>query len=164
MSKHVKVSVVLIAGMCLPVLARRSNSRAGRGYREAADFVMAQLALEPGHVVADIGTGDGWWTKLIADRVGTDGSVQVGEVVQAKVDAMTKKYADTPQIKAYRCPIAGTGQPENSCDLVYISKSYHHLERQNTGSSSGILDGFVGFICFGELVVCEFHKLVWQPL
>ena len=128
MSKHAKISVVLIAAMCLPVLAQRSNSRAGRGYREGADFVMAQLALEPGQVIADIGAGDGWWTKKIADRVGAGGTVHAGEVVQGKVDAMTKKYADTPQMKAYRCPMDGTGLPANSCDLVFISKTYHHLE------------------------------------
>ena len=128
MLKQFRVSVVLIAALCLPVLAQRSNSRAGRGYREGADFVMAQLQLEPGQVIADIGAGDGWWTKQIADRVGATGVVHAGEVVQGKVDAITRKYADTPQIKAYRCPMDGTGQPENSCDLVFISKTYHHLE------------------------------------
>jgi ubiquinone/menaquinone biosynthesis C-methylase UbiE len=127
MSKHTKVSVVLIAVLCLPVLAQRSNSRAGRGYREAADFVMAQLELEPGQVIADIGAGDGWWTKRIADRVGAGGIVHAGEVVQNKVNAMTKKYVATPQLKAYRCPMDGTGLPEDSCDLVFISKTYHHL-------------------------------------
>jgi arsenite methyltransferase len=127
MSKHVKVSVVLMAALCYPVLAQRSNPRAGRGYRQAADFVMAQLKLEPGQVIADIGAGDGWWTKLMADRVGTSGKVHAGEVVQTKVDAMTKKYVATPQLKAYRCPMDGTGLPDNSCDLVFISKTYHHL-------------------------------------
>ncbi len=128
MLKHVKVSVVLIAALCLPVLAQRSNSRAGHGYREAANFVMAQLALEPGQIVADIGAGDGWWTKLLADGVGASGKVHAGEVVQNKVNAITKKYVDTRQIKAYRCPMDGTGLPDDSCDLVYISKTYHHLE------------------------------------
>jgi ubiquinone/menaquinone biosynthesis C-methylase UbiE len=128
MLKHVKVSVVLIAALCLPVLAQRSNLRAGRGYREAADFVMAQLKLEPGQVIADIGAGDGWWTKQMADRVGTGGMVHAGEVVQDKVDAITKKYLNTPQIKAYRCPMDSTGLPDNSCDLVFLSKTYHHLE------------------------------------
>jgi len=127
MFKHAKVSVVLIAALCLPVLAQRSNPRAGRGYREAADFVMAQLQLEPGQVIADIGAGDGWWTKQLAVRVGSGGVVHAGEVVQNKVDAIQKKYADTPQIKAYRCPMDGTGQPDDSCDLVFISKTYHHL-------------------------------------
>lgn len=128
MLKHAKVSVVLIVALCLPVMAQRQNSRAGRGYREAVDFVMAQLHLEPGQVIADIGAGDGWWTKQLAVRVGSGGVVHAGEVVQNKVDAISKKYADTPQIKAYRCPMDGTGQPENSCDLVFISKTYHHLE------------------------------------
>lgn len=128
MLKHCKVGVVFFAVLCLPALAQRSNSRAGRGYREAANFVMAQLAIEPGQVVADIGAGDGWWTKHLADRVGAGGKVHAGEVVQDKVDAMTKKFMDTPQIKAYRCPMDSTGLPDHSCDLVYISKTYHHLE------------------------------------
>lgn len=128
MLKYVKISVVLIAALCLPVSAQRTNSRAGRGYREAADFVMAQLDMKPGQVIVDIGAGDGWWTKRLADHVGTDGVVHAGEVVQDKVDAIARKYAGTRQIKAYRCPMDGTGQPEDSCDLVFISKTYHHLE------------------------------------
>ena len=128
MSKHVKVSLLLVASLSLPVLAQRANSRAGRGYREAAPFVMKQLALQEGQVVVDIGAGDGWWANQMAQQVGATGVVHTGEVVQDKVDAITEKYANTPQIKAYRCPMDGSGQPDNSCDLVYISKTYHHLE------------------------------------
>jgi ubiquinone/menaquinone biosynthesis C-methylase UbiE len=168
MLKHVKVSVVLIAAVCLPVVAQRANPRAGRGYREGVDFVMAQLALESGQVVADIGAGDGWWTKEMADRVGTGGTVHAGEVVQTKVDAITKKYADTRQIKAYRCPMDGTGLPANSCDMIFISKTYHHLE------------GHVAYLrrltqvtkASGRLAVVELHmglasgrgkEHAWQP-
>ena len=128
MLKHVKVSVVMVSILCLPVLAQRSNSRAGRGYREGADFVMKQLALQEGQVVVDIGAGDGWWANQMAQQVGATGVVHAGEVVQDKVDAIKRKYTNTPQIKAYRCPLDGSGQPENSCDLVFISKTYHHLE------------------------------------
>ncbi len=128
MLKQVKVSVLLISVLCLPVLAQRANSRAGRGYREGADFVMKQLALQEGQVVVDIGAGDGWWANRMAQHVADSGVVHAGEIDQKKVDAITKAYSDTPQIKAYRCPMDGSGQPENSCDLVYISKTYHHLE------------------------------------
>ena len=128
MSKHVKISIVLVVALSLTVQAQRSNPRAGRGYREAVDFVMAQLEIEPGQVIADIGAGDGWWTKHMADRVGDSGVVHAGEVVQNKVDAITRRYAKTPQIKAYQCPMDGTGMADNACDLVFISKTYHHLE------------------------------------
>jgi ubiquinone/menaquinone biosynthesis C-methylase UbiE len=128
MSNYVKVSMLLISVLCLPVLAQRANSRAGRGYREGASFVMKHLALQEGQVVVDIGAGDGWWANRMAQEVGATGVVHAGEVVQSKVDTITKKYANTPQIKAYRCPMDGSGQPDNTCDLVYISKTYHHLE------------------------------------
>jgi predicted methyltransferase len=104
------------------------NSRGGYGYRQAADRVMELLELKDGSVVVDIGAGDGWWSRRMADQVGRDGVVHAGEVVQKKVDDMRRKYAEVSQLQPYRCPTDGTGMAADSCDLVFLSKTYHHLE------------------------------------
>ena len=41
---------------------------------------------------------------------------------------MKEKFATSPQIQPYLCPTDGTGLPEDSCDLAFLSQTYHHLD------------------------------------
>ncbi|HUT47628.1 MAG TPA: methyltransferase domain-containing protein [Sedimentisphaerales bacterium] len=100
-------------------------------YRDKSDYVLKELDLKSGDVVVDIGAGDGWWGRQMARSVGAEGVIHASEVEQRKVDDMKEKLADVPQIKPYLSPLDGTALPENSCDLAFLSKTYHHL---NEGS------------------------------
>ena len=106
-----------------------STKGGGYPYREKAEYVLKELDLKPGDVVADIGAGDGWWTEKMAKAVGQEGVIHAGEVVQDKVDKMKEKFSEVPQVKPYLCPKDGTGLEENCCDLVFLSKTYHHLNK-----------------------------------
>ena len=99
----------------------------GYPYRDKADYVLGELDLQPGDVVVDIGAGDGWWAERMAEFVGPKGVVHAGEVDQKKVGKIKERLADLPQVKPYLCPTDGTGLPEDSCDLAFLSKTYHHL-------------------------------------
>ena len=101
----------------------------GYPYRKKSDYVLGELDLKPGDVVVDIGAGDGWWTEHMATKVGPEGTVHASEVAQGKVDQMKKRFARTSQVKPYLSPADGTGLPENSCDLAFLSKTYHHLAK-----------------------------------
>jgi predicted methyltransferase len=103
----------------------------GYPYREKSDYVLGELDLKPGDVVVDIGAGDGWWSEKMAPAVGPTGAVHAAEVGQDKVDKMKKSFADTPQIKPYLIPLDGTALEENSCDLAFFSKAYHHLNKDS---------------------------------
>lgn len=105
------------------------KTKGGYPYREKSDYVLWELDLKLGDVVADVGAGDGWWAEKMAPVVGEQGVIHAGEVAQDKVDKMKKKFADVPQVRPYLCPLDGTGLPEDSCDLVFFSKSYHHLDK-----------------------------------
>ncbi len=101
----------------------------GYPYREKSDYVLKELDLKPGDVVVDIGAGDGWWAREMAKAVGEKGVIHAAEVTQDKVDKMKESCAELPQIKPYLCPTDGTGLEEDSCDLAFLSKSYHHLNK-----------------------------------
>ncbi len=114
------------------ILDAAQHALAGSGrnqYRERSEYVLKELDLKGGDVVVDIGAGDGWWARQMARFVGTEGVIHAGEIEQKKVDDMKKKCADSPQIKPYHIPLDSTALPENSCDLVFLSKTYHHFNK-----------------------------------
>ena len=88
---------------------------------------MKELDLKSGDVVVDIGAGDGFWARQMAKSIGTEGIIHASEVEQEKVDDMKEKLAEVPQVKPYLSPLDGTALPENSCDLAFLSKTYHHF-------------------------------------
>ena len=96
-------------------------------YRAKSAYVLSELDLKPGDVVVDIGAGDGWWSEQMAQAVGATGVVHAADVARGSVDGMKARFQELPQIKPYLCPTDGTGLPENSCDLAFLSKTYHHL-------------------------------------
>ena len=133
MSNKIRICILptLITTFILPVIAQSANQReGGYGYRESADIVIERLQLKPDSVIVDIGAGDGWWSARIAAQLGTNGTVHAAEIEQKKVDTMKAKWADTPQIKPYLCPMDGTGLKTDTCDIAFISKTYHHFEKE----------------------------------
>ncbi|MHC4691665.1 MAG: class I SAM-dependent methyltransferase [Planctomycetota bacterium] len=141
MLKRFRVGSVIVAivFLCLPVVGQQKEQSGGRsrgsiggkGYREAAGYVVKRLGLRRNSVVVDIGAGDGWWSSKIAEKLGPKGVIHAGEIDQKKVDTIREKWESVPQIKPYLCPKDGTGLEENSCDLAFISKTYHHFGKDN---------------------------------
>jgi len=105
------------------------KGKGGYPYRTKSDYVLKELDLKAGDVVVDIGAGDGWWSERMAKCVGADGVIHASEVEQKKVDKMKEKFADLPQVKPYLSPFDGTALPDNSCDLAFLSKTYHHFNK-----------------------------------
>jgi ubiquinone/menaquinone biosynthesis C-methylase UbiE len=130
----IPATVYADSGESTRVADAKQHTYSGSGgypYRDKSDYVLKELDLKNGDVVVDIGAGDGWWGRQMAKSVGAEGIIHASEVEQKKVDDMKKKLADVPQIKPYLSPLDGTALPENSCDLAFLSKTYHHL---NEGS------------------------------
>jgi len=98
-------------------------------YRAKSDYILKEINLRPGEAALDVGAGDGFWTEKMAKSVGPGGTVHAAEVNKKMVDKLKTKYASTPQIKPYLCKTDSTGLPADSCDVAFLSQSYHHLPK-----------------------------------
>lgn len=103
------------------------DTRSGYPYRETADYVLKEIDARPGDTVLDLGAGDGFWSDHFGQAVGEKGTVHAAEVSDKLLEKLKDRFADTPQVKPYKCPLDGTGLEEDTCDAIFLSKVYHHL-------------------------------------
>ena len=120
------------------------------------DQVVAALALRPGHVVADLGAGPGYFSLRLARNVGKRGRVFAVDVEPAILAVLRERLAAqkleriTPVLGLPGDPLL----PKASCDRVLSVNAYHHypdrpsaLRRMARLLRRG-----------GRLAVIDFHK------
>jgi ubiquinone/menaquinone biosynthesis C-methylase UbiE len=96
-------------------------------YRHA---IVAALGLEPGMEAADVGSGTGFITLLMAREVGPDGKVYAGDIAQKSLDFIAERAAEKGIANLET--VLGTHRSTNlkpaSVDLLLVSDTYHHFE------------------------------------
>lgn len=92
--------------------------------------IMEFLDLVEGNVVADIGTGTGFFALYFSDWVGKTGLVYAEDIQQEMVDYTAEKIADEgiENIKVVLGEPDDPGLPEDSLDLAMMANVYHEVE------------------------------------
>jgi cyclopropane fatty-acyl-phospholipid synthase-like methyltransferase len=102
----------------------------GRAIYDKRYDILDELALKPGMAVADIGAGSGLISRLIAQRVGSEGTVYAVDISKNMVDYIAKTAAE--QGLANLKPVLGDPRSPNlapaSVDRICIIDAYHHFE------------------------------------
>lgn len=104
--------------------------RAERDKEEDSTKLMQELALRPGMVVADIGAGTGYYSRRMAEPLGTTGKVYAVEL-QPEMLALIAKGAALAGLKTIipvQGKIASIPLPPASVDLALLVDVYHELE------------------------------------
>ncbi|MFY9554351.1 MAG: methyltransferase domain-containing protein, partial [Blastocatellia bacterium] len=86
------------------------------------------LAVKPGHRVADIGSGSGYFTFRLAARVGAEGKVYAEDIDQKAIDKVRQRK-DREKLGQVEAILGESADPHfpNDLDSVLIVDSYHEF-------------------------------------
>jgi ubiquinone/menaquinone biosynthesis C-methylase UbiE len=102
----------------------------GRAIYDKRYEILDALSLKPGLAVADIGAGSGLISRLIAQRLGAEGTVYAVDIAKNMVDyiARTSKEQGLTNIKAVLGDPKSPKLAPASVDRICIIDAYHHFE------------------------------------
>ncbi len=131
-----------------------TESREIYAQREA---ILAEVGLEPGMAVADVGSGTGLFLKPFSDAVGPEGKVYAVDLAPKFVGWLRGRAAreGLRNVEVVQCSERSSELPPGSVDLVFVCDTYHHFEypRNTLASLHAALRPD------GELVIVDFHRI-----
>jgi predicted methyltransferase len=94
--------------------------------------VMDALRVKPGHRVADIGCGFGYFTFRLAARVGAEGKVYAVDIDKEAIDRVRRRK-ESEKIEEVEPILGESADPRlpNDLDAVLIVDSYHEFREYN---------------------------------
>lgn len=98
-------------------------------YNQRSAIIKA-LELKPGMDVADIGSGTGFYTFMIAKDVAPNGDVYAVDINKAFLKHIEQKAQaqGMKQMHTVVCSKKSVGLPSNSIDMAFLCDTYHYLE------------------------------------
>lgn len=98
-------------------------------YNQRSAIIKA-LELKPGMDVADIGSGTGFYTFLMAKEVAPNGDIYAVDINKAFLKHIEQKAREQgiKQMHTVVCSKKSVGLPSNSVDLAFVCDTYHYLE------------------------------------
>lgn len=92
--------------------------------------VVAALALRPGMMVADLGAGTGYFSRFLADAVGSRGTVLAVEPEPNLVVKLRERAEQehTPNVIPVLTSTTTPRLPPGRVDLVLVVDTYHHID------------------------------------
>ena len=104
-------------------------NRIGRDAEERPDSLVNALEIPPGATVAEIGSGTGYFTWRLAEKVGATGKVFAVDVQQKMLD-LTAETVKKHRLSNVEFVLGGENDPHlpaASLDLILIANAYHEF-------------------------------------
>jgi predicted methyltransferase len=105
--------------------------------------VLAFAGVKPGMVVAELGSGGGYYTRLLAKAVGPNGTVlaivtQGQASRQGGLDALNAIAAAYPNVKITTVPDYASMALPQKADLFWTTENYHDFHNGPTANIPGL--------------------------
>jgi ubiquinone/menaquinone biosynthesis C-methylase UbiE len=131
--------------------------RDGREVWDRREDIIRQLRLQPGHDVADVGAGTGFFATMMARQVAPGGRVYAVDIASSFVEASVQRARDQglDNVVGVVNDPHSVQLPAGSVDLVFTSDTYHHFEYPQ----STLRSIHQALREDGELVVIDFKRI-----
>ncbi len=120
------------------------------------DETLADLALKPGMIVADIGAGSGLFSRPIAKAVAPSGKVYAVDIQQDLLDYIDKRDQEEhiSNVRTVLGAFEDPKLPERDVDLAFINDVLHHIEKR-----AAYLKALGGYLKpSGRIAIIEMNK------
>ena len=145
--------------------------------------VLQFLSISRGDIVADLGAGTGYFTRLLGIMVGPEGKVYAVDTERAMLKYLMKREdISVDRVEAVRAAKNDPKLPEGEIDLLLAVNTWHHIEERGAylakvrkalspAGRVAIVDFIEGDIPVGppagaklpkEEVIAEFEKEGWR--
>ena len=120
--------------------------------------VIQSLRIQPGSLVADLGSGSGYFTLRLAQAVGPTGKVYAVDVDSALNEALRER-AQKEQANNVLVVLAKPNDPRlpEPVDLIFTSNTYHHIEDRVAYFAALIKH----LRANGRLAVIDYDRTAW---
>ncbi len=94
------------------------------------DQVIQSLGIQPGDRVADVGSGEGYFTFRLSKAVGQNGKVYAVDIDEDRNQYVENKAREKgyKNIEIIVPKVHDPLLPESGVDMIFTSNPYHHLE------------------------------------
>jgi arsenite methyltransferase len=94
--------------------------------------VIAALNIKPGEVIADLGSGGGYFTFKLAQGAGPTGKVYAVDIDPDMVDLVGKrvKAEGVSNVETVLAKADDPMLPKTGVDLIFTSNTYHHIDNR----------------------------------
>jgi predicted methyltransferase len=127
------VILALVLCQCFaPAIWAGENTKAKPKNRaDSVGALVSHLGLGKGAIIADIGAGSGRDTWVFAEIVGKTGKVYAEEIFEDNVRSLknSAKEKNLSQVIAMLGTSVNPCLPEDSVDLAYMNRVYHHFAK-----------------------------------
>ena len=97
---------------------------------KAREAVLQACEIKPGEVIADVGAGTGFFSRLFAKRTGWDGWVYSVDISTRFLQHIADRATDDgiENLTTVLGTAVSIRLPPESVDLVFVCDTYHHFE------------------------------------
>ena len=123
----------------------------------ARNFVVGACEIKPGYVVADIGAGTGFYSRLFATAVGDTGWVYAVDIAPRFLEHINNQSQEdgVTNVTSVLCSDRSVQLPPNSINVVFVCDTYHHFEH----FPSTLASIYRALKSGGTLVVVDFERI-----
>lgn len=98
------------------------------------DKITSQAGIKTGQTVVELGCGPGFFTEIIAQKVGLGGKVIAQDVVPkmlAKLKKRMRRFPITENIEPLLASSSSTGLDAESVDIVFAANVFEEITKEN---------------------------------